>query len=126
MYTREVLEQGRLLVLKGSGVLTGGELVATTRGMVEDGLSFSKVDRVLVLLDEVTRLEVRADHVTEVVELDRRLVHFIPRALVAIVAPKDEVFGMARMWEMMVVFTDWKTQVFRFRKDADEWLSASR
>src|SRR5882672_10845542 len=99
MYTREVLDQGRLLVLQASGLLTGDELVATTRGMVEDGPSVSKVDTVLVLLDDVTQLQVDADHVRMVVDLDRRLVEFIPRAIVAIVASRDEVYGMARMWE---------------------------
>jgi hypothetical protein len=126
MYTREVLEQGRLLVLQASGVLTGEELVATTRGMVEDGPSVSKVDTVLVLLDDVTQLQVGADHVRMVVDLDRRLVEYIPRAIVAIVASRDEVYGMARMWEMMVGFPGWKIEVFRSRADADEWIAGNR
>ncbi|HZE96238.1 MAG TPA: hypothetical protein VE981_04355 [Planctomycetota bacterium] len=126
MYTREVRETGRLLILSGSGIMTGAELIATTRGMVEDADAVRHVREVLVLLGDVTRLEVDSDHVRQVVEIDRALVKLIPRAAVAIVAPKDEVFGMARMWEMMVVFTEWKIQVFRSREEADLWLESER
>jgi len=67
-------------VLQTSDLLTGDKLVTTTRGMVQNGPSVSKVDTVLVLLDDVTRLQVGADDVRQVVDLDRRRVEFIPRA----------------------------------------------
>ena len=34
----------------------------------------------------------------------------------------DVVFGMVRMWEVFAQTTGWSIGVFRFRKDADEWL----
>jgi hypothetical protein len=80
MYTRAVLEQGRLLVLQASDLLTGDELVATPRGMVQDGPSASKVNTVLVFFYDVTQRQVGADPVRQVVDLDRRRVEFIPRA----------------------------------------------
>jgi hypothetical protein len=48
--------------------------------MVQDGPFVSKVGTVLVLLDDVTQLQVGADHVRKVVDLDRRRVEFFPRA----------------------------------------------
>jgi len=70
--------------------LKSSELVTTPRQMMEQGQSVSKVDTIPVLLEDVP----------EVVELDRRLVHFVPRARIALVAPKDEVFTMTHMGEM--------------------------
>jgi hypothetical protein len=67
-------------VLQASDLLTGDNPVATTRRMVQDGPSVSKVDTVLVLLDDVTQLVVGTDHVHQGVGLDRRRVEFIPRA----------------------------------------------
>jgi len=126
MYTRAYQDNGRLLLLYGSGVLTGAELVSTTRSLVENEDAARRVDTVLVLLEEITRLDVSADDIRKVVEIDRRLVELIPRAVVSIVAPKDDVFGMSRMWEMMVEFTGWKTRVFRTRTEADAWLAETR
>jgi len=126
MYTREVVEQGTLLVLQASGILAGDELVATTRTLVDEGPTLAGVRTVLVLLDDVTQLAVCAEHVQKVVDLDRRLVEFIPKADVAIVASRDEVYGMARMWEMMVGVPAWRIEVFRSRAEADAWIAGRR
>ena len=90
MYTRAYRHDGRLLLLQGSGILTGAELGATTRTLVEEEDAARRVDTVLVLLEDITRLDVQADDIRKIVEIDRRLVQLIPRAVVAIVAPKDE------------------------------------
>lgn len=126
IYTREVLDQGRLLLLQGSGLLTGDEPVATTHTRVEDGACVSKVDTCLALLYQVTRLDFGAEHLMRVVDLDRQRLRFIPRAVVALVAPRDEVFGMARMGEMRMASTNWTTEVFRSRKKPEEWIAAHR
>lgn len=126
MYTRDVREQGTLLVLTADGILTGDELVATTRTLVEEGPTLTGVRIVLVLLDGVTQLAVGAEHVQKVVDLDRRLVDFIPKCDVAIVASRDEVYGMARMWELMVGVPTWKIEVFRSRDEADAWMAGKR
>jgi hypothetical protein len=47
----------------------------------------------------------------------------VPRApAVAIVAPSDLAFGIARMWEAFAEVTRWNTHVFRSRAEADPWL----
>jgi len=94
--------------------------------MVEDADAVRHVREVLVLLGDVTRLEVDRRPRSPGRRDRPRAGEAHPRAAVAIVAPKDEVFGMARMWEMMVVFTEWKIQVFRSREEADLWLESER
>lgn len=127
MYTRAYQDDGRRLVLTGSGVLTGPELVSVTRRLVEEEDAARRVRAVLVLLHDVTRLEVSADDIRRVVDIDRLLVRLIPTAAVAIVAPKDEVYGMARMWELMgAEFTGWNTSVVRTLEEAEEWLGSGK
>ena len=46
-------------------------------------------------------------------------------ASVAIVAPKDSLFGMARMWEVYVEATGWRTKVFRSSEEALPWVVQS-
>ena len=126
MYTTELLEQGTLLVFKGSGVLTGLELIETTRKHVESGDAVRGVRRTLALFDEVTKMEVSAEDVRRLIEVDKSLMELIPLTTIAIVAPKDELLGLSRMWEMMVGVPGWETRVFRSRSEAESWLQAAR
>jgi len=123
VYTTELLDDGALLVFKGSGILTGIEIIETTRKLVESGDAVRRVHRTLVLFDQVTKVDVSADDVRRLIEVDRSLVELIPRTAIAIVAPKDELFGLSRMWEMMVGVPGWETRVFRSRADAEAWLA---
>lgn len=45
-----------------------------------------------------------------------------PGGVVAIVAPRDDVFGMTRMWEALMDGGGWHMHVFRPREPALEWL----
>jgi hypothetical protein len=126
MYVHEIRDQGSLLILKGSGALTGRELIETTRKLVELGDAVRGVRFTLVLFDEVVKADVTADDVRRLVEVDKNLMKLIPRSWIAIVAPKDELFGLSRMWEMMVGAPGWETRVFRSRPEADAWLSQVR
>ncbi|HEV3027318.1 MAG TPA: hypothetical protein VG457_07075, partial [Planctomycetota bacterium] len=111
MYVHEIRDQGSFLILKGSGALTGRELIETTRELIEAGDAVRRVRFTLILFDEVARVEVSADDVRRLVEVDKVLMKLIPRTLIAIVAPKDELFGLSRMWEMMVGVPGWETRV---------------
>ena len=126
MYTSELLDHGTLLVFTGSGVLTGLELIETTRKLVESGDAVRAVRRTLVFFDQVTKMDVNTDDVRRLIEIDQSLMELIPRTTIAIVAPKDELFGLSRMWEMMVGVPGWETRVFRSRPEAEAWLQAAR
>jgi hypothetical protein len=126
MYIHELRDRGSLLYLKGSDVLTGRELIETTRRLVETGDAIRGVRYTLVLFDEVTRVDVSADDIRRLVEVDKDLMLLIPQTVIAIVAPKDEMFGLSRMWEMMVGVPGWETRVFRSRAEAEAWLQSLR
>ena len=82
------------------------------------GLHYGLID-----LTDVTELRATRDDVLEFVQVDMQIALSVPRALaVAIVAPSDLAFGIARMWEAFAEVTRWNTHVFRSRAEADPWL----
>jgi hypothetical protein len=109
--------------LAGTGLLTGQEILdAKTRLLRESdrlkGLHYGLID-----LTDVTELRVTRDVVLEFVQVDMQIALIVPRPLaVAIVAPSDLAFGIARMWEAFAEVTRWNTHVFRSRAEADPWL----
>jgi hypothetical protein len=121
-YTSELRNEGTFLAFTGSGVLTGPEIIETTRKLVEGRDVVSDVRLTLVLFDRVTKVNVSADDVRRLIEVDKRLMRRIPRTGIAIVVPKDELFGLSRMWEMMVGIPGWETRVFRSAAEAEAWL----
>ena len=42
--------------------------------------------------------------------------------LVAVIAPKDVQFGLARMWQSFADATGWEINVLRSRSEAEAWL----
>jgi len=45
-----------------------------------------------------------------------------PEAIVAVVASKDLIYGLARMWDILSYRTEWEKKVFRNREDAESWI----
>lgn len=121
-YVSEFVDGGRGIVHTGSGTLTGEEMIAgalrvraeveRTR-LLEYGLAdLSAVDELRVTPEDLRRLA------------DEQLVtaRLVPNTVAAVVATKDHIYGMARMWEAFADPTRWVTRVFRERAMAESWL----
>lgn len=111
-------------VLVCSGRLTGAEFLAANseifaRDPVAEPLQYMLVDG-----DEATSVDVTAQDIREVAELDIDASRNFPNVLVAIFAQDTLAFGLARMWQAYVSKSGWKTAVFRNRASAVAWLKA--
>lgn len=122
--TIEFVEDGRGLVFSGSGVLTGQEILEAKEALAADEVPLRTVKFALVLLEDVTAVDVTVGDLRAAAMVDRRLAQMMPNAAVAIVAPRDHDFGIARMWEAIADVPEWTTYVFRSREEADAWLRA--
>lgn len=117
------VSDGRGAHLTGTGLLTGPEILEAKAGLLRApdrlrGLHYGLVD-----VTDVTELRITRADVLEFVQVDMRIAAIVPRPLaVAIVAPSDLAFGIARMWEAFAEVTGWNTHVFRARAEADPWL----
>jgi hypothetical protein len=53
---------------------------------------------------------------------DRQIASYaVPGLLVALVAERDVVFALARMWEAFIEGIGWETKIFRSLAEAQEW-----
>jgi hypothetical protein len=113
------------IVLLYSGVLTGEELIAVNRSLVTErsgGLRYAIVD-----LSAVDELLISVADIRATIKDDKLLSGIAePGMLVAIAAPQDLGFGLARMWEAFAGHeTKWRIAVFRSIDDASLWIQKS-
>lgn len=102
------------------GVVTTECIVGATREYVEHP-DFRSTFRAMVDLTAVTRAEVHTDHVS-MVGLESP---YAPGSLLALVAPDDVTYGLARAFEMTVEEGGRTVRVFRDRAEADAWLASA-
>jgi len=106
-YTTEFIDDGRGVLHVGTGVVHGDEIHA---GAMEDhrveararALRFGLVD-----LTDVTELRITSEDVRAIAAESHITARLAPHVSVAIVAPRDSIYGMARMWEILVEGTGW-------------------
>ena len=121
-YTTEFVDDGTGVVHVGSGVAGSAEIVAGAREVQRIEARARKLTHGLTDLSDVTELRVTAADMRHIAEITKITAKLTPRGFVAIVAPKDHIFGLARMWESLVDEEDWTTKVFRDRTQAETWL----
>jgi len=78
----------------------------------------------LVDYSKITQFEISNSELEIIASQDLKASEYIPDGIVAIVAKKDLIFGINRMWEIIVENTglQWETMVFRDREDAEDWI----
>lgn len=121
-YTTEFIQGGRGMVHTGAGVLTGEELIEGSLRLRAEMLRGGRVEYGMSDLTAVTELRVTADDLRRLAEAQLVTAQILPRAIAAVVAPSDHIFGMARMWEAYADATGWDTRVFRDRASAEQWI----
>jgi hypothetical protein len=118
----EWIDSGRGIVLKGAGKLTGPEMIEAKEEVARDEAQLRRVEFWLVVFTEVEAFHITIQDIRELAAIDHRLAVHLPRSAVALVAPRDHDFGMARMWEAILDIPGWTTSVFRERAEAEAWL----
>ena len=110
------------LVLLCSGVLTGEELINVKRSLVTE--QNKNLRYIISDLTHVHEFQIPTDVVGAMVAENKRLAAIAePGMLVAIAAPQQLGFGLARMWEAYAHHeTGWRTSVFHSRADTDLWI----
>ena len=118
----EVIDNGRGVEFAGSGDLTGAEIIAVKQQLITLGEAMSSWRFAIVLLTGLDSFEISVEDIHAIAELEKAIAVHAPRVVLAVVAPRDHDFGMARMWESIIDIPGWTTAVFRTRADADAWM----
>ncbi len=120
-------KDGDGILLRANGVLTGAELVEENRRFFDVALApggdfgcyrFWFSDYSAARLNDV-----QAEHMQVLGGIALRAATVNPSLLVAILAPDNYPFGMARMWTALSDETGWPVEVCRQRDDAAHWLA---
>jgi len=116
--------EGRGNILIGSGIFTGKEYIdALKKHLEQDKEKFKKYKYSLTDLTAVTETkEWPTSDIDRSVNLCEHAAQINHDAVIAIVADKDLIFGLARMWEIMMDATNWDIMVFRTRDAAETWI----
>lgn len=106
----------------GEGIVTGADLVKASRlatHLVEntENFHFEFID-----FSEVDELRVSDADLQQIVAQDRYAAIFRPDATVVMVAPRDDLFAIAKEWQRQVENIGWKTHITRSRAEATTWL----
>ena len=77
----------------------------------------------IIDLTSVAAMQLSSDDIRSVVEQNRRIAAIAnPGVLLAVAAPKDLGYGLARMWEIFMEQIGWETMTFRSRPEAESWI----
>ncbi len=110
------------LRLTCTGTMNGSELLESNHKLLK--LPVQTCKYVLVQFQESATLVASADEIRQVAELDKLAAPCNPNVVIAVVAPTDAIFGLARMWSVFAEEFGWRTMVFRRRPDAEQWINS--
>jgi hypothetical protein len=118
----EVLQNGTGLLLRYRGNVTGKDKIEVMERLIASPELVSRL-RYMVIDDGSAHLDLSMEEVRIIAGQDRRIAQIAPAGIVvAMIAPREVDFGMARMWQVFVEETGWETMVFRSFDEADLWL----
>lgn len=119
--TYQINRETRFIETRCTGEVTMEEVMDHFRQLEVDPALPERLD-VLLDLDEATTLP-EAAQLLEVAQAVDRLKPRVQWGACAIVASRDALFGMSRMFEVFAEGLFTRISVFRERKDAKRWLA---
>ncbi|HEV3271526.1 MAG TPA: hypothetical protein VGZ93_05030 [Candidatus Methylacidiphilales bacterium] len=121
-YTTSYVDDGKGVFKTGSGIVTGLEIFSSALQESSNEARSRKLRYGLVDFSDVEEMKVTPEDIRRIVEMNRKLAAFTPGALVAIVAPTELPYALARLWHTFSDDLGWKANVFHARADAIAWL----
>jgi hypothetical protein len=112
------------VLLKGTGNVTGDELVNINNKMYETPQLTAAIAFQLCDFTDVEGFNISSEEIQAVAKQDRKAASINPNMLVALVGEKDLIFGLSRMWEAYVGEASMETRVFRTLEEARDWLAS--
>ena len=114
-------ENKKLTVFKATGVLRYDEIISIVKSFYEG----QPTENVLWDLAEITETQLTSEQVEIIAGFDLRYEGTRSKGKTALVAPKDEVFGLSRMFGTLSEVQDipFHLNIFREIEQAYQWLS---
>jgi len=113
------IDNGLGALFSGSGVVTGQELTNINEFESEE---YNKCKYWLYDFSETEIFDVSSEEIKTVASQDLSEAKEDPDIIGAVVAPKDLIYGLVRMWEIYSEKTGWNVMVLRSRAEAETWI----
>ena len=116
-------DSGTGTIVTGSGKITDEEYISFYRKhLSKDGESLHKYKYNLTDWSDVANVEISIDAITEIAFLSKEAAEIDPGCVTAIVATKELLFGLSRMWETQSSNSESTVRVFWDRAAAEDWI----
>jgi hypothetical protein len=117
----EIIEDKRLVHAKGSGVVTGNDVIKHLDTLAADERYIAPMKK-LVDYRFIERMEVSNEEAYRIALKKERMSKKFAGERCAFVSPKDLTFGATRVHQALIDDDVINTEVFRRIEDALEWL----
>ncbi len=119
---RKHLDGGGSLFV-GTGTLTGTDILTAINAVHQTEEKTHAVIFQIADFRLVEKVEVSSEDVKRISERDKLTATINPNLISAVVAEKDIVFGMSRMWQSYTDEASVVTAVFRSMDEAESWVA---
>lgn len=116
------LDNRRGAIMVCSGRLKGSEFISASREIFARDSVAEPLLYILMDGDEASSVDVTADDIRDIAEIDVEASRTLPNVLVAVFAQDALAFGLARIWQAYVSESGWTAAIFRNRASAVAWL----
>jgi len=111
------------VVFRCSGDVVAADFLAANNGFLATPEEIKKWRYGLVDLSGVRSMDIGYLDVSRIVAQNSTIASIaVPGVLIAVAAPGDHGFGLARMWEALVERVGWETMTFRSLAEAEDWI----
>ncbi len=124
-YSYQIDGEHKVVLFRAAGVFTIQEMMSCLREVVADPQFEPDFDH-LIDFRSVTHFEAGGEEMRERVRDDQRLEEQIGSGRIALVAEGGHVFGMARMYEIMMEDDPRSVATFNSITDAATWLEVPK
>lgn len=121
MYHFTIDTEAKLVLFEAEGKFDADELFSCVREVVEDP-RFEPGMGHLVDFTGASEMQFDAQAMRARVDFDRTLLGRVGQARVALIANEDALFGMLRMYQLLMDDADVEVRTFRDRVEGRQWL----
>lgn len=98
------------------------DIYNATRDMFADKGCFKELRFLFTDFTHARNIGTNTQDVPMLVEYDKSIARTNYSLCIAVVAPKDLMFGLGRMWQALIGILPWPTSICRTRAEAAQWL----
>lgn len=106
----------------GQGVITGQDLLEASQETFKSEEILKQIKYALIDFTSIDKESIQTQNIRAKAGMDKMAAKINPDIVVALIASKNVMFGLSRMWEVFVDQIGWKTKVFRSKTEAELWV----